>query len=84
MGPGGCATGTKKHPPLITQKVESIKECYGLCKTKDTCTYFEYETLRQDSVGIFCHMHFWSDIDRGNGDFGFKCYKMDVDGKYAL
>ena len=87
MGAGGCATGTNEHPPLIANfqspKVGSIKECYDVCKTKGGCTFFEYQTLHQDSAGIFCNIHFWSDIDRGNGVYGYKCFNYDS-GKFAL
>ena len=87
MGDGGCATGTNANPPFaISQspKVESIKECYDVCKkTTAGCTFFEYQTLNQDSLGIVCNIHFWSDIDRGNGVYGYKCFNYDS-GKFAL
>ena len=87
VGSGGCATGTNANPPFsISQspKVESIKECYDVCKkTTAGCTFFEYQTLNQDSSGIFCNIHFWSDIDRGNGVYGYKCFNYDS-GKFAL
>ena len=89
MGSGGCATSTETSPAkLATQKVKSIAECYGVCKTKDNCRYFEYETLYHNSAdpsvkGINCHMLSNSDIDQGNGLYRKynHCYKMDVDGK---
>ena len=81
MGPGGCATGSNQHPDsiLMTRKVESIEECYGLCKTKSKCAFFEYQTS-QDSNSVNCQIHFWSDLDRGNGLDAYKCYRRE-DGK---
>ena len=82
VGSGGCATAFQTHvPKLATQKVKNIEECYTLCKARDTCKYFEYETLHHDSKGDYCNMHYLSEINRGNGFDGSKCYKMENDGK---
>ena len=86
VGAGGCATGTNANPPFFisqSPKVESIKECYDVCKTSAICTFFEYETLHQDIIGIFCNIHYWGDIDRGNGVYGYKCFNYDS-GKFVL
>ena len=84
LGSGGCATSAANSNADsqlgAIQLAKSFEECYDLCKTKDNCYFFGYKAY-QESAGVNCQRHAWTDLDRGNGNDAYKCYKYDKNGK---
>ena len=93
LGSGGCATSAANSNADsqlgANQLANSFEECYDLCKIKKIedkeCHFFSYKTY-QESAGVNCQMHWWSDLDRGSEEqlANYDCYKYDITGKVVL
>ena len=86
MATGGCATSAdnsnadSKGPDELAK---SFKECYDSCKNRENCYFFGYKAY-QESGDVNCQMHSWTDLDRGNGNVAYKCYKYEKNGKLTF